>query len=824
MSIGKIKKDELRCIAEELKLVGPDNAKVLDLREFIQESEIYKNDKETYQAIVDCVLEEINDRRNENENRLEIEKIKLSQLEKELEIAKLHNTMGKSLPLQNENKLITIECNIEILIKNIKILIPVPLRAKSFNLFFQSIEKTFKTKNVPEKLKLEIILHILGEKANNLMIYLRKEDLSDYNKLKVIVLKEFQPTTYECLNQFKKAQKLPSDIYVQFASRLSANFNYYCQLREANDFKSVCELIISDKIIETLDLELNAHIGIKQGEMWFKPQELARECDIFISSKGKIREQNLFPKFKRNEAYNHRGAKNISSVNLSSIKNVKCFFCKSKEFHPLYSCPKFKSLSVSERVGFVKANYFCFKCFSPNCNVKSCRAKDCFCKKPHNRLIPFSKPDKESVALNQTVQRSVLNPLADAFGGPEGSDCVVPSQGGNEENKSFVATSFLKNKKRTVLLSSIQCLIKDKFGALHQVRGLLDVGSQSNFITKDCADRLQLKNEKINLLVSCLKESTMRINEGITTSICNDDLSLKKELNLLVIKKITDLTPSRIINVSLNKPSEIKLADYKFNIPGKIDVLLGAEIFYELLRPGQIYCGGSRLLLQNTVFGYVVSRSLGDEVRDNKIHCGLIRDSDLSTTLKSFRELKSIGVKNEKCNSEEGVSLGVFKQRVHFKNDRYEVELPWKRDSVELSDNFNLEKRQLGSPMRKMQSDKVLYSEYCKVFRNYLDDGIIEKVTNSFISTNDPVLYFPHQEIIKNESFTTKQQTTFDASACERRVLKEEMGSKKSDEYMELPQVTERVLPLESERAKMLSVGPEAMVQPVSIPEEKCLP
>ncbi|GFT08246.1 HTH_48 domain-containing protein [Trichonephila clavipes] len=71
-----------RSIADELKLVVPDNAKVLDLRELIQESEIYKNDKETYQAIVDCVLEEINDRRNEdenrrneNENRLEIEKL-----------------------------------------------------------------------------------------------------------------------------------------------------------------------------------------------------------------------------------------------------------------------------------------------------------------------------------------------------------------------------------------------------------------------------------------------------------------------------------------------------------------------------------------------------------------------------------------------------------------------------------------------------------------------------------------------------------------------------------------------------------------------------
>ncbi|GFX16761.1 integrase catalytic domain-containing protein [Trichonephila clavipes] len=179
--------------------------------------------------------------------------------------------------------------------------------------------------------------------------------------------------------------------------------------------------------------------------------------------------------------------------------------------------------------------------------VKTFCAKNCFCGKPHHRLIHFLKP--ESVALNQTVQRSVLNPLADVFGGPGGSNCVVPPQGENEENKSFVATSFLKNKTRTVLLSSVQCFLRDKYGLLHEVRALLDVGSQSHFITKDCADRLQLKNEKINLLVSCLNESTMTINGGVTTSIFNGDLSFK-ELNLLVVRRITDLTPSQIINVA----------------------------------------------------------------------------------------------------------------------------------------------------------------------------------------------------------------------------------------------------------------------------------
>ncbi|GFW98021.1 DUF1758 domain-containing protein [Trichonephila clavipes] len=166
-----------------------------------------------------------------------------------------------------------------------------------------------------------------------------------------------------------------------------------------------------------------------------------------------------------------------------------------------------------------------------------------------------------------------------------------------------------------------------------------------------------------------------------------------------------------------------------------------------------------------------ISGSVGDEVRDNNIHCGLIRDSDLNTTLRSFWELESIGVKNENCSSEEDVSFEMFKQRVHFKNGRYEVELPWKRDSNELSDNFSLAKRRLGSLMRKMQRDKVLYSEYCKVLKNYLDVGIIEKVTNPFIPTNNPVFYLPHQVIIKNESLTTKLRLVFDASAHEEKQL-----------------------------------------------------
>ncbi|GFW71975.1 uncharacterized protein TNCV_4788641 [Trichonephila clavipes] len=95
-------------------------------------------------------------------------------------------------------------------------------------------EKAFQIKSVPDELKAEILLNILGERVNNLLTYVSQEDLSNYVEIKELILREFETTPQERLSNFKKARKLPSENYVPFASRLSATFDYYCQLRKVN--------------------------------------------------------------------------------------------------------------------------------------------------------------------------------------------------------------------------------------------------------------------------------------------------------------------------------------------------------------------------------------------------------------------------------------------------------------------------------------------------------------------------------------------------------------------------------------------------------------
>lgn len=51
----------------------------------------------------------------------------------------------------------------------------------------------------------------------------------------------------------------------------------------------------------------------------------------------------------------------------------------------------------------------------------------------------------------------------------------------------------------------------------------------------------------------------------------------------MVVNKITDIIPNKLIGLSVDVLEFLSLADPNFNTPGRIDILLGSEIFYELL-------------------------------------------------------------------------------------------------------------------------------------------------------------------------------------------------------------------------------------------------
>ncbi|GFV10226.1 transposon Tf2-6 polyprotein [Trichonephila clavipes] len=314
-------KENLIRVVEDLDGTVESTDTIAILKTKIENSSTFESDPDFVKTLIqNCIDEKVS--RNEREvtlekQKIELAKLQLAKLEKEVELQRVKN---KALSLNPAAKVEDkqFETNIENMIKSIRTLsLPVPTRSENFNLFFQSLERAFLTKKINDEYKSEILINLLGERAHNVLLYIKEEELNDYEKLKSIVLREFQLTPRECLNSFKNAVKLSGETYIQFAARLTANFQYYCSLRKVNSFESLCDLIISHKLFETLNKETATHIGIREAEDWFRPIDLAKECDIYISSRSgshketpttygytqdpfKNRSQNFKPKIKEN--------------------------------------------------------------------------------------------------------------------------------------------------------------------------------------------------------------------------------------------------------------------------------------------------------------------------------------------------------------------------------------------------------------------------------------------------------------------------------------------------------------------------------------------
>ncbi|GBN08066.1 hypothetical protein AVEN_244472-1 [Araneus ventricosus] len=102
----------------------PDKAKVVDLRTLIESSEVYSDDIELVRNLIDNILEEkrekLESERDRRECELELEKIRLAQFEKQLEIGNATRDLANTSQATEIMEPGSLTDNLEGLIKNVK--------------------------------------------------------------------------------------------------------------------------------------------------------------------------------------------------------------------------------------------------------------------------------------------------------------------------------------------------------------------------------------------------------------------------------------------------------------------------------------------------------------------------------------------------------------------------------------------------------------------------------------------------------------------------------------------------------------------------------
>ncbi|GFU97682.1 integrase catalytic domain-containing protein [Trichonephila clavipes] len=292
------------------------------------------------------------DRKKEVENRLR-------EKELELELARFN------VRVNSDNERTGEGCNtLDALVKSVRILtVKVPNRPEGCAFSFASLDRAFVSKNVPEKFKSEILFEAFSPNKFNVLTYVKDDELNNYEQLISIILREYEPSANQFLEQIKKATRYPNETYIQYTFRLIINWEYYLKLRKVSDFVNLNDLIVSDKIFSSLEKEVASHISVRAGNNWFLPLELAKEIDLYNTSRGKSLKplQNVLPR--------NNPVKNASRVFLSEIKDSKCVCCA--ESHPLYKCAVYLKLPINKRIDLIKTNNLCFNCLSTSHRAKT---------------------------------------------------------------------------------------------------------------------------------------------------------------------------------------------------------------------------------------------------------------------------------------------------------------------------------------------------------------------------------------------------------------------------------------------------------------------
>ena len=415
-----------------------------------------------------------------------------------------------------------------------------------------------------------------------------------------------------------------------------------------------------------------------------------------------------------------------------------CVFC-NKRNHSSVKC--LKITDPKARKAIIKEKHLCFLCLKNDHTANSCKIKySCHkCGGKHNIAICTFSQNSKFRTKNHYVEQTTT-------------------------------TNFSENMNSVLLQTATVSVCENKTPEkTHNVQLLFDSGSQRSFISEKLRNKLKLpllrtekllfntfgtsqpKTEIVDIvpLKFILPHRTIEIECISTSFICND-----------VLNQNTQVVSSHYPHLK-----NLVLADSMKSDRKEVNILIGAEHYYQFIFGNIIKGGINEPVAVNSVFGWVLSGRYNglSTTTSNLVSTHLLRvyiDKSQSNLIKNVLE-DTFELKN---HSDSAVSK-FSDNNLNFddSNRRYVCRLPFIRNPKELPDNFQLAKIRTLNLLKSLKRDPELLVNYDNIINDYIKEGILEEVPLDETYSN--VHYLPHRPVVKEERETTKTRIVFDASA-----------------------------------------------------------
>ncbi|XP_036150809.1 uncharacterized protein LOC118648578 [Monomorium pharaonis] len=426
----------------------------------------------------------------------------------------------------------------------------------------------------------------------------------------------------------------------------------------------------------------------------------------------------------------------------------QCNYCK--EDHLIYYCADFLKLTIPERISKARKLKLCLNCLrSTNHSAPTCKSGHCkFCSERHNSLLHLkAKETNNSQSSNTALEPSQVEAITNS-----------------------VTTCTSTSCSRITLLSTAVVDVLDRYGCGQRCRTLLDNGSQANLISSSFVKRLQLPTQTTDIVVSGINGTISKSSHIVQLTFQSRATNYRTNIKCIVTDKITERLPSRSIDKSkLQVPSHIRLADPNFHVSDDVDLLLGVEVFWELVCPNQIKISPGHPILQQTKLGWILAGGFTTNSKNshvNTLHLS-ITNEELSNQLSQFWRIEEPPHLSDPFTIEEMECEHHFTQNVTRNPEgRIVVKLPIKDNKVNsISDTRAIALRRFYKIERKLDFRPILKRDYAQFMHEYVQLGHMTPIeTEEPANTELPVFYLPHHCVIKPDSSSTKLRVVFDGS------------------------------------------------------------
>lgn len=420
-----------------------------------------------------------------------------------------------------------------------------------------------------------------------------------------------------------------------------------------------------------------------------------------------------------------------------------CTLCKNEK-HMFFSCPRFKALTHEKKLATLRSQEVCMNCLRPGHFVKQCRsAHRCRkCQKPHHTLLHVD------------------------YAG-DTSPTVPPEQLSNVK----VSANAISGLESSSLLMTCRVVVQAPDGSSIEARALLDSASSASFVSERLAQCLRLprsrRDAKIFGVAGLSHESSTQVFTKFAISPVQE-LTKKINVTAVIVPRVTCDVPLQHIpfKTEWSHLADLTLADPDFGQPGKIDLLLGVDIFAEVVRQGRrIGITGTPSAFE-TDFGWVLAGETSTYVSHFSLttfHTSLATEDDL---LKSFWEIEEQSSDISSLSLEERSAVQHF-ERHHSRNEsgQFIVPLPKRPQAKQIGESRSQAVRRFRS-LEKSLHARGLSNEFNAVMEEYFEKDHAELVPAADLEKpTHEVFYLPMHVVLKESSSTTKVRAVFDASA-----------------------------------------------------------